>query len=76
MGPFQFGGIAVDDVVVTGAAGSTSFEEDGDTLDGWTVPARPAGSLPNAADWASVTAAQGPRTAATWPRRPSPASPR
>ncbi len=61
-GAFQSGGIAVDDVVVTGAAGSTSFEEDGDTLDGWTVAGAPPGSLPNAADWASVTAAQGPRT--------------
>jgi peptidase M1-like protein/immune inhibitor InhA-like protein len=61
-GAFQFGGIAVDDVVVSGAPGSTSFESDGDTLDGWTVPGAPPGSLPNAADWASVTAAQGPRT--------------
>ena len=30
------------------AAGSTSFEDDGDTLDGWTVPGAPAGSPPNA----------------------------
>ena len=60
---FQFSGIAVDDVVVSGAAGSTSFEDDGDPLDGWTVPGAPPGSTPNTADWTSATAAQGPRTA-------------
>jgi hypothetical protein len=58
----QFSGVAVDDVVVTGAAGSTSFEEDGDTFDGWTVPGAPAGSKPNTADWTSGTVAQGPRS--------------
>jgi hypothetical protein len=56
------GGVAIDDVVVTGGAGSTSFEEDGDTMDGWTAGAAPPGSAANAADWASVTADQGPRT--------------
>jgi hypothetical protein len=60
---FQFSGVAVDDVVVSGAAGSTSFEDDGDTLDGWTVPGAPAGSKPNTADWISGTYAQGPRSA-------------
>jgi hypothetical protein len=61
---FQFGGIAVDDITVSGgAAGATSFEDDGDTLDGWTVAGAPPGSRPNAADWASVTQEHGPRTA-------------
>jgi aminopeptidase N len=50
-------------VQVSGGPGSTSFEDDGDTLDGWTVPGAPAGSTANTADWSSVTAAQGPRTA-------------
>jgi hypothetical protein len=59
---FQFSGVAVDDVVVTGAAGSTSFEDDGDTFDGWTVPGAPPGSKPNTADWISGTYAQGPRS--------------
>ena len=31
--------------------GSTSFEDDGDALDGWTVPGAPAGSEANANDW-------------------------
>jgi len=60
---FQFGGVAVDDIVVTGAAGSTSFEDDGDMLDGWTVPGAPAPGRPNTADWSAATVAQGPRTA-------------
>jgi hypothetical protein len=33
---YEYPGIFVDDVEVTGASGSTSFEDDGDTLDGWT----------------------------------------
>jgi hypothetical protein len=60
---FQFGGVAVDDIAVSGADGSTSFEDDGDTLDGWTVAGAPPGSAPNTADWASATQDQGPRTA-------------
>ncbi|WP_053227843.1 M1 family metallopeptidase [Solirubrobacter soli] len=60
---FQLGGVAVDDVVVTGAGGSTSFEDDGDTMDGWTVAGAPPGSKPNTADWTSATQDQGPRTA-------------
>jgi hypothetical protein len=59
---FQSGGVAVDDIAVAGAAGSTSFEEDGDTLDGWTVPGAPAGSKANTADWTSATVDQGPRS--------------
>ena len=48
----QGAGVFVDDVTVTGgAAGSTSFEDDGDTLDGWTVPGAPEGSPGNTNDW-------------------------
>ncbi|WP_203230696.1 M1 family metallopeptidase [Agromyces humi] len=48
---FQLDGVAIDDVVVPGGAGSTSFEDDGDAFDGWTVPGAPAGSPGNADDW-------------------------
>ena len=42
------------------AQGSTSFEDDGDTLDGWTVPGAPAGSPGNANDWIVGTVADTP----------------
>ena len=48
---FNFGGVEIDDVVLSTGAGSTSFEDDGDTFDGWTVPGPPPGSAPNANDW-------------------------
>jgi hypothetical protein len=44
-------GAFVDDIVVSTGEGTTSFEADGDTLDGWTVPGAPAGSEPNPNDW-------------------------
>lgn len=44
-------GVFVDDVVVSTGEGSTSFEDDGDTLDGWTVPGQPTGSPGNVNDW-------------------------
>jgi hypothetical protein len=44
-------GVFVDDVVVSTGEGSTSFEDDGDTLDGWTVAGPPAGSPGNGNDW-------------------------
>ena len=44
-------GLFLDDVVVSTGAGSTSFEDDGDTLDGWTVPGAPEGSAGNPNDW-------------------------
>jgi hypothetical protein len=47
----QYTGVFVDDVVVSTGEGSTSFEDDGDTLDGWTVSGPPAGSPGNANDW-------------------------
>jgi hypothetical protein len=37
----QFPAVFVDDVVVSTGDGSTSFEEDADPLDGWTVPGAP-----------------------------------
>ena len=47
----QLTGVFVDDIVVSTGEGSTSFENDGDTLDGWTVPGAPPGSQPNPNDW-------------------------
>jgi hypothetical protein len=48
-------GISVDDVVVSSGEGTTSFETDGDVLDGWTVSGPPKSSQPNPNDW-TVTA--------------------
>ena len=44
-------GLFVDDVAVSTGAGTTSFEDDGDTFDGWSVPGAPPGSEPNPNDW-------------------------
>ena len=53
---FQEGGVAIDAVAVPGGAGSTSFEDDGDPLDGWAVSGPPPGSPPNPDDWRPATA--------------------
>jgi Peptidase family M1 domain/Peptidase M1 N-terminal domain/Immune inhibitor A peptidase M6 len=58
---FQRQGVFVDDIVVSSGVGTTSFEEDGDTMDGWTVPGAPADSVvPNPNDWIVGTADDGP----------------
>ena len=44
-------GIGIDDIVVSTGEGSTSFEDDGNTLDGWTTPEPPEGSQPNPNTW-------------------------
>ena len=54
-------GVYVDDIQAPGGAGSTSFEDDADTFDGWTVPGPPEGSE-NANDWIAGTAADAPPT--------------
>ncbi len=56
----QLAGAFVDDIVVSSGPGSTSFEDDGDTFDGWTVPGAPAGSAPNPNDWIAGTEADTP----------------
>jgi peptidase M1-like protein/immune inhibitor InhA-like protein len=48
-------GLFVDDIVVSTGSGTTSFEADGDTLDGWSVPGAPEGSPGNTTDWAAGT---------------------
>jgi hypothetical protein len=57
---FQAHGVFVDDIVVSTGQGTTSFENDGNPLDGWTVPGAPPGSQPNPNDWIVATAADSP----------------
>jgi hypothetical protein len=51
----QFPGVFIDDIVVSTGEGSTSFEDDGDPIDGWTVPGPPQDDEgiegPNRNDW-------------------------
>jgi hypothetical protein len=51
----QFPGVFIDDIEVSTGEGSTSFEEDGDPMDGWTVPGAPQDAEgiegPNRNDW-------------------------
>jgi hypothetical protein len=56
----QYSGAFVDDIVVSTGVGSTSFEADGDTWDGWTVPGPPSDSPPNPNDWIAGTTADTP----------------
>jgi Zinc carboxypeptidase/Immune inhibitor A peptidase M6 len=44
-------GVFVDDIQVSTGEGTTSFEEDGDPMDGWTVPGPQPGSANNPNDW-------------------------
>jgi Zinc carboxypeptidase len=37
----QFPGVFIDDIVVSTSEGNTSFEDDADPMDGWTVPGAP-----------------------------------
>ncbi len=56
----QGAGVAIDDIVVSTGEGNTSFEDDGDVLDGWTVPGHPTGSPGNENDWTVGTQADLP----------------
>ena len=50
----QFPGVFVDDIAVSTGEGSTSFEDDGDAMDGWTIPGAPdpqGVEEPNRNDW-------------------------
>jgi Peptidase family M1 domain/Peptidase M1 N-terminal domain len=47
-------GVGIDDIVVSTGQGTTSFEDDGNTLDGWTTPDAPEGSQPNPNTWISA----------------------
>jgi len=56
----QGSGAFVDDVAVSTGEGTTSFEDDGNTFDGWTVPGAPEGSEPNLNDWIAGTVEDAP----------------
>jgi hypothetical protein len=58
---WQLSGVFVDDIVVPGGAGSTSFEEDGNAADGWHVLAPPP-DISNENDWIIGGAADAPPT--------------
>jgi len=55
-------GVFVDDIAVSTGQGTTSFEADGDTLDGWVPGGPPPGSEPNPNTWIAGTAADAPTT--------------
>jgi hypothetical protein len=55
-------GVFVDDIAVSTGQGTTSFEADGDTLDGWTPGGPPPGSEPNPNTWIAGTVADEPPT--------------
>jgi hypothetical protein len=44
-------GAFLDDIQVSTGDGTTSFEDDGDPMDGWTVSGAPPGSDSNPNDW-------------------------
>ena len=56
----QLSGAFVDDIVVSTGAGTTSFEADGNTWDGWMVPGAPDGTPPNQNDWIAGTTSDTP----------------
>ena len=58
-------GVFVDDVVVSTGEGTTSFEDDGNELDGWVVSGPPAGSPGNDTEWFVGTEADSPPAAGT-----------
>ena len=56
----QLRGVTLDNLVVSTGEGSTSFEDDGDTLDGWVVGDAPEGSAPNENTWTTITELEPP----------------
>ena len=57
---FQQRGVTLDNLVVSSGSGSTSFEDDGDQLDGWVVADPPEGSGPNENSWTPISDLQPP----------------
>jgi hypothetical protein len=55
-------GAWVDDIVGPGGQGTTSFESDGNTMDGWVASAPPAGSPANTTTWRVATSDSRPST--------------
>lgn len=66
-------GLFIDDVAVSTGEGGTSFEDDGDTWDGWVAAAPPAGSPAIGETWTATEEPPptvGARTAASLAREP------
>ena len=59
-GAVQLRGVTLDKLVVSTGEGSTSFEDDGDTLDGWVPGDAPEGSAPNENTWTTITELEPP----------------
>jgi hypothetical protein len=57
-------GTFLDDVTVSTGEGTTSFEQDADPMDGWTVSGPPPGSATNPNNWERTTADGFPEGAA------------
>jgi hypothetical protein len=57
---FELRGVTLDNIVVASGAGTTSFEDDADTLDGWVAAAAPAGSAANPNTWTLVDVLEPP----------------
>jgi hypothetical protein len=55
-------GVLVDDIEVSTGQGSTSFEADGNVMDGWQVTGPPPGSRPNVNNWIAGDANDDPAT--------------
>jgi Peptidase family M1 domain/Peptidase M1 N-terminal domain len=55
-------GVYIDDIVSSTGEGTTSFEPDGNTTDGWTVPGAPPGSPGNTSDFGVGTTADEPES--------------
>jgi hypothetical protein len=56
-------GMFVDEIVVSTGAGTTSFEDDADPMDGWQIAGPPEGSAPNANNFIRTDAAGFPEAA-------------
>ncbi|MEO7350401.1 MAG: M1 family aminopeptidase [Marmoricola sp.] len=57
-------GAWVDDIAGPGGQGTTSFEPDGNTMDGWVASAPPAGSPANVSTWRVASSDPRPSTGA------------
>ena len=51
---YSHGVMAIDDVTVSTGQGTTSFEDDDDPLDGWTVPVHQTAAPETTNDWTTV----------------------
>ncbi|MFJ5697473.1 M1 family aminopeptidase [Arthrobacter sp. NPDC093139] len=72
-GVLPFDGVFVDDIAVSTGEGSTSFEDDGNKMDGWAASGPPEGSPPSEDRWTAGRDAPpslGGRAQASFERQP------